>query len=173
MSQTSVLEYRIAIAADGSTPAPQFELGSPDDDGIYRFTVDRLGLIDLSFSGLQPAQLRAAPSTIGQRYVSWLWAKGFALGGQNPIRAANDVEGAGYVDVENLETLNLATTQVFSKKGYVLPHGTVLRLQDMTPAVVGVPIVVRINVIIPAVPEADAEMRDSFCCSETILPITA
>lgn len=172
-AQTHTLEYRITEQADGSTPAPQFDIRSQPDEGIYRFTVARLGLIDLSFSGPQPASLRVAPSTIGQRYISWFWAKQFVLSSANPIRSANDIEGAGYVDVENLETLPLASSSIYSLKGYVMPHGTVLRLQDMLPAVPGVPIVVRFSVIIPQTPDEDAKMRESFCCSATILPITA
>lgn len=172
-TQTHTLEYRITQAADGSTPAPQFDVKSQPVDGIYRFTVPLLGLIDLSFDGPQPASLRAAPSTTGQRYISWFWAKQFALSSVNPIRSANNVEGAGYVDVENLETLPLATSRLYSLKGYIMPHGTVLRVQDMLPAVVGQPIVIRFSVIIPQTPDQDAQMRETFCCSADVLPIVA
>lgn len=175
MSQTYVFEYRIAVSADGSTPAPQFDIKSrPASNGMYLFEVDNLGLIDLSFAGRQPASLAAAPSTVGQRYISWLWAKGLALGvDASPIRSANNIEGAGYVDVEILETVGLASTQFYSRKGYIMPHGTVLRVQSMLPAVPGVPIVLRFAVIIPGTQDEDAAMRESFCSSDTVPTLAA
>lgn len=174
MSQTHVLEYRIDQSADGVTPAPQFDIaGQPATQGIYVFDVDNLGLIDLSFSGQQPTELAAAPSSIGQRYVSWLWAKNAALSGVNPVRSANDVDNAGYVDVELLETLPLAITRFYSRKGYIMPHGTVLRLQDMVPAVAGEPLVVRLAVVIPETQKQDSLFRQSFCCTDTIATIAS
>jgi hypothetical protein len=148
-------------------------LGSrPATNGIYTFEVDTLGLVDLSFSGVQPSALQADPSTVGQRYVSWLWAKDFSLADPGPVRAANHIGGA-YVDVEVLETVPIVSSKMWSRKGYIMPHGTVLRLQSMVPAVVGIPIVVRLAVLIPQTPEEDAMVRESFCCSDEVATITA
>jgi hypothetical protein len=173
VTQTYVAEYRISVQADGSTPAPQFDIKSQPVNGIYVFEVERLGLVDLSFSGPQPASLAAAPSTIGQRYIAWAWAKGFTLGiDPSPVRAANNVEGAGYFDVELLETLPLAAVQFYSRKGYIMPHGTVLRVQNMLPGVAGIPIVLRFGVLIPQTSDEDAQIRESFCCSASVPTLT-
>lgn len=177
---TYVLEYLIRELADGVTPAPQFEVDGeipsdgpfPDDEQIYTFTVDRLGLIDLSFSGALPPELADAPSGLGQRYVSWAWGRDFVLASATPLQKANDVEGEGFVNLESLETLPVASSQFYSRKGYVMPHGTVIRVRDLAPATPGVPFLLRFGVVIPASVRDDALMREALCCTENIPTVT-
>ena len=176
---TYVLEYLISELADGVTPSPQFEVASsdvglPQDDNeqIHTFSVARLGLIDLSLSGILPAELAAAPSGLGQRYVVWAWGRDFVLGDASPLQSANTVEGEGYVNVEPLETLPLGAKTFYSKKGYIMPHGTVLRVANMAPEVAGVPFLLRIGVIVPPSVRDDAAMREALCCTESIVTET-
>lgn len=173
---TYVLEYLISELGDGTTPAPQFEVEGaipsdgpfPDDEQIYTFEVARLGLIDLSLSGILPAELAENPSGLGQRYIAWAYAEGFALGAVSPVQKANRIGPEGYVNVQALEVLPAASTTFYSRRGYIMPQGTVLRLQNMAPLVAGVPFKVRIGVIVPASVRDDALMRQAFCCTEDI-----
>lgn len=179
-SPTYVLEYRISELADGVTPAPQFEVEGqipsdgpfPDSEQIYTFDVERLGLIDLSFSGILPDELAENPSGLGQRYVVWAWGRDFVLGSTTPLQKSNIVEPEGYVDLEALEVLALASSQLYSRKGYVMPQGTVLRVSDMAPATPGVPFILRLGVIIPPSIRDDALMREALCCTENIETVT-
>jgi hypothetical protein len=173
---TYVLEYLVSELADGITPAPQFEVEGaipsdgpfPDAEQIYVFPVARLGLIDLSLSGILPPELADAPSGLGQRYVAWAWCSGFVLGAVSPLQKANRIGPEGVVNLQALEVLPAAASQFYSRKGYVMPQGTVLRLQNMAPAVPGVPFTVRIGVIVPPTIRDDALMREAFCCTEDI-----
>ena len=166
--------------ADGITPAPQFEVEGaipsdgpfPDTEQIYTFTVDRLGLIDLSLSGVLPAELAERPSGLGQRYVAWAWARDFVLGSASPLQKSNDVVNEGYVDLEALETLPVASTQFYSRKGYKMPQGTVIRVSDMAPATPGVPFLLRLGIVVPPTERDDALMREAFCCTENIPTVT-
>lgn len=177
---TYVLEYLINELADGITPAPQFEIeGQIPSDGafedseqIYSFTVDRLGLIDLSLSGILPDELADAPSGLGQRYITWAWGRDLVLGNASPIQKANTIEGEGYVNLEALETLPLGSTQFYSRKGYVMPQGTVLRVANMGPGIEGTPFLLRIGIIVPPSVRDDALMREALCCTESIPTVT-
>lgn len=177
---TYVLEYLVRELADGITPAPQFEVDGaipsdgpfPDREQIYSFTVDRLGLIDLSFSGILPPELAERPSGLGQRYVSWAWGRDFVLGSESPLQKSNDIVNEGYVDVEALEVLPVASSQFYSRKGYVMPQGMVLRVSDMAPAILGEPFLLRFGIVIPPTERDDALMREAFCCTENIPTVT-
>lgn len=177
---TYVLEYLVRELADGITPAPQFEVEGeipsdgpfPDREQIYTFEVDRLGLIDLSLSGILPPELAERPSTLGQRYVSWAWGRNFFLGSAEPLQKSNDVVNEGYVDVEALETLPVASSQFYSRKGYVMPQGSVIRVSDMAPNLLGRPFLLRFGIIVPPSIRDDALMREAFCCTENIPTVT-
>lgn len=177
---TYVLEYQISELADGVTRAPQFPIEGqipsdgpfPDPEQIYTFQVERLGLIDLSLSGILPPELAQRPSGLGQRYVSWVWAQRFVLGSATPVQKANDIEGEGFVSVQPLEILPVASTQFYSRRGYRMPQGTVLRIQDMAPLEPGRPIIFRLGITVPPTIRDDALMREAFCCTENIPTIT-
>jgi hypothetical protein len=179
-SPTYVLEYLINELADGITPAPQFEIeGQIPSDGpfedseqIYSFTVDRLGLIDLSLSGILPDDLAETPSSLGQRYVVWFWGRDLVLGNASPIQKANNVEGEGFVNLEALETIPLGSTQLYSRKGYVMPQGTVLRVANMAPRTPGVPFLLRLGILVPPSVRDDALIREALCCTESIETLT-
>lgn len=179
-SPTYVLEYLINEFADGITPAPQFEIeGQIPSDGpfedpeqIYPFTVDRLGLIDLSLSGLLPEDLAENPSGLGQRYVVWFWARDLVLGNASPIQKANNIEGEGFVNLEALETIPLGSTQFYSRKGYIMPQGTVLRVANMAPRTPGVPFLLRLGILVPPSVRDDGLIREALCCTESIPTVT-
>lgn len=176
---TYVIEFLVNELADGVTPAPQFEIDGeipsdgafPDEQQIYTVPVDRLGLIDLSFSGILPSPLAEQPANLGQRYVPWIWAHGLVLGSASPIHKADNIRGS-YVNLEALEVLPLGSTQFYSRKGYIMPQGTVLRVANMAPEVPGIPFVIRIAVVIPPTERDDALMREAFCCTENTLTTT-
>lgn len=173
---THVLEFRVRELADGTTPGEQFVVEGmipsdgpfPDAEQIYVIEQDRLGLIDLSFSGILPEPLSSMPSLLGQRYVTWAWGRDFVLGAGNPLKKSNLIEDAGYVDVQDLELLPVASSQFYSRKGYNMPHGTVIRLTDMAPAIPGQPFILRLGIIIPSTISEDGLMRDALCCTEQI-----
>lgn len=171
-----MLEYLVRELCDGVTPAPQFQIEGqipsdgpfPDSEQIYTFEVDRLGLIDLSLSGILPPALAERPSGLGQRYVVDFWARHLLLGSQNPLFKANDVVNEGYVNLQALETIPVASTQFYSRKGYTMPQGTVLRVQDMAPNVPGRPLLLRLGIIVPPTIREDALMREALCCTQDI-----
>jgi hypothetical protein len=173
---TYVLEFQVSELADGVTPAPQYELDGqipsdgafPDSEQIYVIPVARLGLIDLSVSGILPEPLASAPSGLGQRYVTWAWARGFVLANASPLQKSNDIQPEGYVNLQALETLPLGSTQFYSRKGYVMPHGTVLRLNNMAPLVQGEPFILRLGVYVPLSVRDDALLRAALCCTEDV-----
>lgn len=175
-TQTYVLEYHVSELADGSTPAPQFAIeGAIPSDGptenneqIYVFQVPRLGLIDLSLSGILPPELADNPSGLGQRYVVYAFVRDFVLASVSPVQSANEIGAEGYVNLEALETLPILSTQFYSRKGYIMPHGTVLRVADMAPKVAGQPFMIRIGIVVPQSVKEDAEMRGALCCTDGI-----
>lgn len=177
---TYVVEFQVSELADGVTPAPQIDVvgqipsdgAFPDTEQIYEVAVDRLGLIDLSMSGILPEPLASLPSGLGQRYVTWAWGRGFVLGNASPLQKSNNVSPEGYVNLQALETLPLGSTQFYSRSGYVMPHGTVLRVDNMAPLVQGVPFILRLGIFIPLSVRDDALIRQALCCTEDILTTT-
>lgn len=169
--QTTMVEYLVRQGLDGQTPAPP--LGpllenKPLPAQGYRFEVDRLGLIDLSFD--LPDANKLDPVTIGWRYIPWMHISGgnlFLVGANTEVgyfRTPGDPESfARFVELDGI-----GQQLTYSRKGYCVPQGQTFRLSGVNTALGGPPIRVRFGVIIPRSEEEEQAIREAFCCTSSI-----
>jgi hypothetical protein len=141
MAQTFTLEFLVDGALDGATEVDyDIEGVFFDEDQIYVFSVPgNLGILNIGFFG---------DRTIGNRFIPWLWVFSSAAG---VVGASVDVvdarEGLPPAVLDNVASLAGVTSRYVTPAAFV-PQGAKLRFNGMT-AIIGNPIKIRFNVIVP------------------------
>lgn len=160
--QTQCLEFFVTQQLGGAQRNPGFSIDPSDEDyvrpteeNLYQFTVENLGVVDLSF-------LSGSPS-VGIRFVPWVW-----------VDAPAAPAGVGAVDVVDSVSLTRLRTAFFAPLatryftgGIRVPQGASLRFNDVwTVPAGGRPIRLRILAIPAANTLQWAQMHQAFCCLE-------
>lgn len=174
--QSNVLEFIVSGSLDGVTPNPVFQRANAvvprptppgqDPDNIYRFEVQDLGIVDLTFPSL--LERPDGPVTTGNRYVVWTMidtdgvvaaagasvsVAAFRPGGSVPIVQEPVIPFAGLVGV-------------YSRRCVFVPHGSALRL---TGVVAGAnPIIVRMAILLPFTRREEELIVKACCCLDGI-----
>jgi hypothetical protein len=156
--QTNALEFSVTRRLGGTQRNDLFSVDEqdsddyapPDDQNIRHFTVDDLGVVDLS--------LVPGSTTVGMRFVPWIWLS-------VPVAAAPGL--CQVVDAETLRVMRdvfaATATREYFNRGIALPQGAALKFGDWT-ALPGRPIRLRISVVPPTNTLQWAQMRQAFCC---------
>ena len=172
--QSFEIEFLVAGSLDGVTPSPAFitkdrapstpkidpesletDVAEPDDDNIYRFDVENLGLVDPDF-GLG--------GTFGDRFIVGLW-----INSPNPAADPAPIavvstrvrELTQEIVVDNLAGLD----NFYREECIFIPQGSYLGFIGFA-ADPGTPILVRMHVKCPQTLEEYALLLNSCCCTE-------
>ncbi len=159
--QTNTLQFLVTGRLGGTERNPRFSIDPtdpdyvrPDAQNLYRFTVEELGVLDLSLAPGSPS--------LGIRFVPFVWIDSPVA----PVGAGN-VE---VVDSESLTTMRVAfsapgLTEYF-RNGIKVPQGGSLRFADEWVIPPGRPLLLRVEVVPARNTLQWAQMHKAFCCLE-------
>lgn len=163
--QTNVIEFTVTSRLGGTTRNRLFSIDdgdpdyvAPDDQNIRSFTMEELGVVDLSL-------VPGAPS-IGMRFVPWIWLS-------VPVAAAPGL--CQVVDSESFKIMRqvfgTATTGTYFNLGVAVPQGGALKFTEWTVPAGAAPIRLRISVAPAKNVLHWAMMRKAFCCLGSSSPL--
>lgn len=130
-NQTVALDFTVQGSLDGTTfhPAPfRAPRRNGDPQNLYRFVVDKLGVIDVDYN--IPEQGRVRLGTVGYRYVTSLWIDGpVAADADARIELVDATSGTIHTQ-KVLKTFGGAGPDpiLFERCGFYVPQGSSLRV---------------------------------------------
>jgi len=159
--QTNALEFTITSRLGGTRRNALFSVDEedddyapPDDHNIRHFTVDELGVIDLS--------LVPGSTSIGARFVPWIWLNAPAA----PTAGACEIVDAQTLRVMREVFGSTSGSEMF-RAGVVVPQGAALKFGTWEVPAGGRPIRLRIGLAPPANTLQWAMLKQAFCCLES------
>jgi hypothetical protein len=159
--QTNALEFTVTSRLGGTQRNPPFSTDPHDTDkyapadeqNIRHFTVEELGVVDLS--------LAFGTTTMGVRFVPWIWLN-------SPSATL-----AGLCDVVDSESLRvmrnvfgIADSFMYYNEGIMVPQGASLKFGEWEVRSGERPIRLRLSIVPPANTLQWSAMRQAFCCLE-------
>lgn len=169
--QSYEIEYVVSGSLDGTTVSPAFipldrqssagtidpeeladDVAQPDEDNIYRFDVDDLGLIDPDFG---------VGGSLGDRFIVGLWINsGVAAVDPSPVAVVSTRERE--ITLELIESSLVGQTNYYQQDCIFIPQGAYLGLTGWNAG--DDPVIVRLHVKAPESPEELAHMLEACCC---------
>jgi hypothetical protein len=150
--RTFTVEYRVSGQLDGSTPSPPLSIARVQANGIYRFAVTNLGLVDPSYDG--------EVGSIGDRLMRDL------------VLAAPDAPVNGEVAIVSggivYDTILTPTTTLEQFVNCVpLPQGSMLRFDGYDASGDPTPIVLRMKFTASDSTESYPDLLQACCCCQS------
>lgn len=169
--QTNALQFTVDEGLDGTERNPLFsrDEGSPayrqpGAAQLYNFRLSSLGILDLS--------LVPTATTMGIRFVKWLWIQGAAE------LVAGESATIELVDATNIDKVmrlvaavgpGPGTPQVYLTEGVRVVQGAALRFRGFR-AGINDPLRLRVGVITAQDNLHWAAQMQAFCCSKSLSP---
>lgn len=157
--QTNAIEYTVTRRLGGTERSPPFSIdpsdteafARPDVQNIRHFTVEELGVVDLSL-------IEGSPS-VGVRFVPWVWINSPVFPGLGLCQV---------VDAESLKVMKLAFTTTgtlrYFREGIIVPQGGSLKFGEWVIPPGERPLRLRISIVPPTNTLQWAAMHQAFCC---------
>lgn len=163
---TNAINFTVFERLGGTERNPKFSTDptspfyvKPDAQGLYNFSLQELGIVDLPLAPVVP--------NIGERFVPWIWV--FA-----PAEVATTAE-ITLVDALTFKEMRLVAfvvggpgngDKVYYARSVEVPQGASLRFAGWTVGDSGRPIRLRIGVIPATDNQQWAAQKQAFCCIE-------